>query len=295
MQPRRYGPFPYQPIGRRKAWNWPNGARLALWVIPNLEIFHLDVPMPGDAQERPKPGDAVPAVRQWAQRDYGNRVGIWRVMDVLERRGIRATAALNSDICLDMPEIVEACGSLNWEIIGHGKTNSLRVNEVPPDREKILIRECLDTIEKATGKRPVGWLGSGLQESWHTLDNLIDNGCRYVADWVNDDQPYPMDVDGRRIHSIPYPFELNDSAALLRNKLSMPEFERMIRDTFEVLYAEGEHAGRVMAISLHPFVIGHPHRIPTLDRALEWIMGHEGVWAATGSEILDAYLEATGG
>ena len=293
MQPRRYGPFPFEPITHRKPWAWPNGARLALWIIPNVEIFHLDVRMPGDAQERPRDTDPIPAVRHWAQRDYGNRVGIWRIMEVLERHRVRATVALNSDICLHMPAIVEECLRLDWELIGHGRTNSQRLNEVSPEEERVLIRDCFDTIEQASGRRPIGWLGSGLQETWHTLDNLIDNGCRYVADWVNDDQPYRMDVEGREIVSIPYPFELNDSAALLRNKLSMPEFERMIRDTFDVLYREGETSARVMPISLHPFVMGHPHRIATLDRALDYILSHPGVWAATGSEIVDAYIAAT--
>lgn len=290
MEPRRYGPFPFSPITKRPPLKWPGGARIALWIIPNIEIFHLNVRMPGDAQERPKDTDPIPAVRHWSQRDYGNRVGIWRIMEVLERHGVRATAALNSDICADMPIIFEECMRLGWEIIGHGKTNSLRLNEVGPDAERALIRECLDTITAATGKRPVGWLGSGLQETWHTLDNLIDCGCRYVADWVNDDQPYVMNVDGRKIVSMPYPFELNDSAALLRNKWPMTEFERMIKDTFDVLYREGAASGRVMAISLHPFVIGHPHRIAVLDRALEYILSHAGVWPATGSEIVEAYL-----
>jgi len=295
MDKRKYGPFSFSPIAKRPPLKWPNGARVALWVVPNIEIFHLDVPMPGDSQERPKGGDPVPAVRQWAQRDYGNRVGVWRILDVMAKHGVRATVALNADICLHMPEIIEACNAAGWELMGHGRTNTHRVNEIAPEAEREMVRSVFDIIEQGSGKRPVGWLGSGLQETWHTLDYLIENGCKYVADWVNDDQPYWMDVDGKPLLSVPYSFEVNDSAALWRNKQSMPEFERMIKDTFDVLYAEGEQSGRVMCISLHPFVMGQAHRIGTLDRALEYIMSHPDVWAATGSEIADAYIEAMGG
>ncbi|MBB3148545.1 peptidoglycan/xylan/chitin deacetylase (PgdA/CDA1 family) [Phyllobacterium trifolii] len=295
MEARKYGPFPFSSITKRPAWKWPNGSKLALWVVPNIEIFHLNVAMPGDSQERPKGGDAIPAVRQWAQRDYGNRVGVWRMLNVMAKHGVRGTVALNAEVCLDMPEIIEACGAAGWELMGHGRTNTHRVNEIPPAEEREMVRSVFDIIEKSSGKRPVGWLGSGLQETWNTLDYLVENGCKYVADWVNDDQPYWMDLQGKPLMSVPYSFEVNDSAALWRNKQSMPEFERMIRDTFDVLYEEGEESGRVMCISLHPFVMGQAHRIGVLDRALEYIMSKPGVWAATGSEIAEAYATATGG
>jgi allantoinase len=291
VKPQKYGPFPYTPITRRAPIQWPDKVRLPLWIIPNVEVFHLDVAMPGDAQERPGASATIPAVRQWAQRDYGNRVGIWRIIDVMKKHGMRATVALNSDICLHMPVMIEEFVRNDWELIGHGRTNSQRVTEVPANEEGALIKDVFDTIEKVGGRRPIGWLGSGLQETWNTLDHLLDNGCRYVADWVNDDQPYVMGLDGRSMVSIPYPFELNDSVAFMRNKYSVPEFERMICDTFDVLYAESAHSARVMAISLHPFVIGHPHRIGLLDRALRYIMSHQGVWPATGTEIFEAYRD----
>ena len=157
-----------------------------------------------------------------------------------------------------------------------------------------MIREVFDTIEQSCGKRPIGWLGSGLQETWRTLDYLLDNGCRYLSDWVNDDQPYMLNVGGRPLVSVPYSFEINDSAAMWRNKQSSLEFEFMIKETFDVLYGEGEKSARVMCISVHPFIIGQPNRIGALDRALQYIRSHSDVWCATGSEIMDAYLEATG-
>jgi peptidoglycan/xylan/chitin deacetylase (PgdA/CDA1 family) len=124
------------------------------------------------------------------------------------------------------------------------------------------------------------------------LDFLLDNGCRYIADWVNDDQPYMMNVGGKPLVSVPYSFELNDSAATWRNKQSNADFEEMIRDSFDVLYREGAESARVMCLSLHPFIIGQSHRIGVLDRALDYIRSHEGVWCATGSEIMEAYLKA---
>jgi len=152
------------------------------------------------------------------------------------------------------------------------------------------VGESLATIEKHSGKRPVGWLGAGLQESWNTLDHLVAEGCTYVADWVNDDQPYTMRVGGKTIVSVPYSYELNDASAIVRSKQTPGEFERMIKDQFDVLYAEAATSGRVMAICLHPFVMGQPHRIGALKRALEHIDRFEGVWKATGAEIAEQYL-----
>lgn len=290
MKPAPYGPFPYSPINRRPRYRLPGGARLALWVVVNIEFFALDKPMPGDSNERPKPTDHTPMVRHWAQRDYGNRVGVFRLMDVLEAHGIRATVALNSAVCDHYPQIVEECVKRGWEIMGHCRTNTERVTEVPPEEERALIRESLDRIQRATGTRPVGWLGAGLQETWNTLDHLIAEGCTYVADWVNDDQPYVMDVGGRQIVSVPYSYELNDLAAIVRSKYTPDEFERMIRDQFDVLWREGGDSARVMAICLHPFLMGQPHRVGALQRALAFIDTFDGVWKATGSEIADGYL-----
>jgi allantoinase len=295
MKPAPYGPFPYSPLNRRPKLELPGGARLALWVVTNIEFFALDKPMPGDGNERPKPGDHTPMVRHWAQRDYGNRVGVYRVMDALSAHGIRSTVALNSAVCDHHPQLVEDCVKLGWEMMGHCRTNTERVTEVPPGEERALIGESLARIAQATGKRPVGWLGAGLQETWHTLDHLAAEGCLYVADWVNDDQPYAMQLDGGTLVSVPYSYELNDLAAIVRSKYTAGEFERMIKDQFEVLWREGAKSARVMAISLHPFLIGQPHRIGALERALAHISKFDGVWKATGEEIARHYLQTLKG
>jgi peptidoglycan/xylan/chitin deacetylase (PgdA/CDA1 family) len=180
-------------------------------------------------------------------------------------------------------------------MMGHNRTNTERLNEVPAEEERGLIRESLERIARATGRRPVGWLGSGLQETWNTLDHLAAEGCLYVADWVNDDEPYAMDIGGRTLVSVPYSYELNDMAAIVRSKYTPGEFERMIRDQFDVLWREGARSGRVMAICLHPFIMGQPHRIGALQRALAYIDQFDGVWKATGEEIARHYLDTLKG
>jgi allantoinase len=286
MKPRPYGPFPFSPIIRRPKLTWPDGARVALWVIPNIEFFSL--------QERPAGYGAVtqiPDVMMWSERDYGNRVGVWRLMEVLDRYGIRASAALNSLLCEHHPVIVEEGDKRKWEWMGHNESNTRRLNEAPPGEEAQIISRTFATIERATGMRPKGWLSSGLQETWDSLDLLAAEGCRYVCDWCNDDQPYLMNLDGgRRLVSVPYPQQTNDKPAYERLCVSPAEFRDMICRTFDVLYREGADSGRVLAIALHPYISGVPHRIGALDAALEYICRHAGVWRSTGAEIAEFYL-----
>ena len=284
VKPTRYGPFPYSPIVRRPPFSWPNGARVTVWVIPNVEFFALDEQIPAAAGG----GGKVPDVPGWAVRDYGNRIGIFRIMEVLDRYGIRGTAALNSDLCEVHPEIIEEAVKRKWEFMGHNESNTRRLNEAAPGEQEGIVRRTFDTIEKATGVRPKGWLGSGLQETWDTLDHLVAAGADYVADWVNDDQPYRMNLEsGRELISVPYSLELNDKPAFEKKMRTAEEFDTMIRRQFDVLWREGATQGRVMAIALHPYLTGMPHRIGALDSALEYVCSHEGVWLATGSEIAD--------
>ena len=290
MKPGRYGPFRYVPAPARPRLEWPDGARVALWVNPNVEFFGLDDVMPGNVNERVAREHAkVPNVRNWSVRDYGNRVGVWRLMEVLSGYGIRASAALNSAVCDHHPEVIDEAVRLGWELIGHNETNALRLNEMVPEQERAAIRTTIDRIEKASGKRPVGWLGAGLAETWNTLDYLSDAGIRYVCDWVNDDQPYTMDAGNPRLVSLPYSVQTNDVPAYFDMKVSVPEFEMMLRRQFDVLYREGERTGKVMAIAVHPFVTGQPHRVIALERALDYICSHDGVWKATGWEIVQHY------
>jgi peptidoglycan/xylan/chitin deacetylase (PgdA/CDA1 family) len=235
-------------------------------------------------------GEKVPTLRAWGVRDYGNRVGVFRVMDVLDRYDIRATASLNADLCDHHPEIVEDAVRLNWEFLGHNRTNATFLNAIPAEQERELIRYCTEKLRQATGKRPLGWLSSGMAETWDTLDHLIAEKYLYVTDWVNDDQPYRITVNGQQIVYLPYSYESNDMAQIIVRHAAIDDFELMLRRAFDVLYREGAASARVMAICIHPFVTGVPHRIGALDRALRYICNHNYVWLATGEEIVRAYL-----
>jgi len=285
MEPQRYGPFAYTPINRRPKLIWPDGNHVALWIVPNIETFPLSEPVPGGT-------GVVPDVINWAPRDYGARVGVFRLMDTMSKHGMRGTVALNSEVCADYPEIIEDALALNWEFMGHNQSNSRYLHTVDDATGREIVAATLDQIEAATGARPKGWLSSGLQQNWTTLDALIDGDVKYVADFINDDQPYLMNVDGRQICSIPYSGEINDLPQCLRMNKSAEEFGNMICRQFDTLYRESVESGsgRVMAICLHPFIIGVPHRIGALDDALSYIFGHDGVWKATGSEIIEHYL-----
>ena len=284
MKPGAYGPFPYSPIIRRPRIEWPNGARLALWIIPNVEFFALNERVP------PNPQEKLPDVPTWSVRDYGNRIGVFRLMRVLDRYNFRATVALNSDLCAHHPIIIEEGRARQWEWMGHNESNARRLNQLPDGQEPRVIRNTLDTIERATGQRPSGWLGSGLQETWDTLDHLVAAGCHYVADWTNDDQPYVMSLEGgRELVSVPYTYDINDKQAYERDHRTPAEFQDMICRQFDVLYEEGEESGQVMAIVVHPYLTGQPYRIGALDKALDYICRHAGIWLATGSEIVRHY------
>ncbi len=283
MKPARYGPFPYSPIIHRPPLHWPNGAHVALWIIPNIEFFALDEKVPPAAGGTSVP---VPDVPTWSSRDYGNRVGVFRLMELLDRHGIRATVALNSELCVEHPAIIEEGNKRKWEWMGHCESNTRRLNAAPPGDELRIIKNSLATIERATGARPRGWLGSGLQETWDTLDLLAAEGCDYVCDWTNDDQPYLMTLDsGQTLVSVPYSHEINDKPAFEKFHRTAKEFGEMICRQFDVLYREGATSVRVMAIAIHPYLTGVPHRIDAFDAALRYIGQHGGVWKTTGTEI----------
>ena len=195
----------------------------------------------------------MPDIPSWSARDYGNRVGVFRLMQVMDRHGIRGTVALNSDLCAHHPEIIEEGQKLGWEWMGHCESNTRRLNEAPPGEERGIIRRTLRHHREGDRHAAAGWLGSGLQETWNTLDLLAAAGCEYVCDWTNDDQPYLMTLDGgRQLVAMPYSHEINDKPAFEKFHRTADEFREMICRQFDVLYREGAESGRVMAIALHP-------------------------------------------
>ncbi|SFK91746.1 MULTISPECIES: polysaccharide deacetylase family protein [Amycolatopsis] len=276
--------FTYSPISERPAITWPGGARVAVYVGLNVEHFLVDRPStsiwPGSA-------NLVPDPLNYGWRDYGARVGIWRTIESLDRHGIRASVLLNSAVAHHYPQIIEAGRARNWAWLAHGRTNSILHTGMERDEERQFLTDVIDTIATATGQRPRGWMGPGLTETFHTPELLAELGLSYVLDWTNDDQPYPLTVPG--MISVPYSVELND-LILFGKGCSGPEFVRMVRDQYEQLHADSEHSGRVMALALHPFVIGQPFRHKYLDQALEFLAGQEGAWLTTSDEIAEEYL-----
>ena len=284
--PREHGRFDYSAIVDRPVLRWPNGARVALWVIPNIEHFLFDRPSTRMADGAL---GLNPDVLNYSWRDYGVRVGIWRMMEVMEKYRVKGTVALNSDVCHHYPRIIEAGKKLGWEWMGHGVTNSILFRDQSEAEEREQIYESVTTITNSIGKAPRGWLSPALSETVRTLDILAENGIEYVGNWVNDDQPYPMRVKKGSMISMPYSTELNDIPALLGLHQSPERFGQMICDQFDVLYEDGATTGRVMSICLHPFLVGHPHRSKYFAKALAHVTSRQEVWVTTGSEIVDWY------
>ncbi|WP_063050287.1 polysaccharide deacetylase family protein [Nocardia arthritidis] len=280
--------FGYSPIVDRPSLRWPGNARVAFYIGLNVEHYQVDRPstsiFPGTAGLAPDP-------LNYGWRDYGARVGIWRVIEVLDRHGIRASALLNSDVAEHYPQIVAAGVRRNWAWLAHGKNNSIFQADLPPDEERAYLADVVTTIERATGRRPRGWMGPALTESFLTPSLLAELGLGYVLDWTNDDQPYPLSVPG--LLSVPYSVELNDNTLFLGKATSGPDFVRIVRDQLDQLYAESAGSGRVMALALHPFVIGQAFRIKYLDQALDYVASHPGVWLTTSDEIAEHYEGAS--
>jgi allantoinase len=284
--PTEHDRFDYSPIIDRPRLSWPNGARVAVWVIPNIEHFLFDRP-----STRLTNLPVNPDVLNYSWRDYGVRVGIWRMMEVMERYGVKGTVALNSDVCARYPRIIEEGKKLGWEWMGHGNNNSTLFAGQSEPEERALIKHVVTTISKSVGKAPRGWLSPALSETMRTLDILAENGIEYVGNWVNDDQPYPMRVKKGSMIAMPYSVEINDIPALLDLHQSPETFGQMICDQFDVLYEDGAQTGRVMSICLHPFLVGYPHRSKYFAKALHHITSRQEVWLTTGGAIVDWYKE----
>jgi peptidoglycan/xylan/chitin deacetylase (PgdA/CDA1 family) len=273
--------FGYSPIIERPQLTWPDGKRVAFYIGLNIETF-----LPGKASTSIWPLELSPDPLNHGWRDYGARVGIWRTIEILDKYGVRASALLNSMVAEQNPQIIEAGVERDWAWLAHGKTNSVLHTGLELAQERQELTEIVDAIESATGQRPTGWMGPGLTETINTPALLAELGLEYVLDWTNDDQPYRLKVPG--MLSVPYTVELNDLVLFPRG-LTGPDFLQMVKDQYDVLRADSEHSGRVMALALHPFVIGQPFRAKYLDLALDYITSQPDVWLTTSDEIAMHY------
>jgi allantoinase len=280
--------YDYSAITKRDAFELPGKARVALWLGINIEYFDIGGTEFATAGRFDSP---PPDVFDYAPRDYGNRVGIWRLMELLDHHHLKASVLLNSDVCEHYPIIVEEGRKRDWEFLGHCTSNSILLGGKGEAEERSIISTTLHVIEKSCGQRPLGWLSPALQETFNTPDILSEEGVKYVCDWCCDDQPFPMNVKKGTMISVPYSLELNDIPAFIDHHLTPAQFREMIVDQFDTLYREGAEQARVMCIALHPFLIGQPFRIGWLDKALKYIKGHEDVWFVRSRDIAAWYYE----
>ena len=281
--------IPYSPIHVRSPLTLPGGARLVVWVIVNVEEWNPREPLPRTVLSPPAGGAPMPDIPNWAWHEYGNRVGFWRMLEIFDRLSLPAGLAINGSAIQAYEPIARAAVDRRWEFIGHG-FGQKNMQKVPDERED--IRKTTDAIHAFTGRAPRGWLGPGLTETWDTPDILAEHGYEYVCDWVLDDQPVRMKTTSRPLISIPYTQECNDVAMMLIQHHPAEEYRRRAIDQFEQLYADSETSARVMALVVHPYIMGAPHRLRYFRDAVEHITSKPGIVIWTGEQILDWYLSA---
>ncbi|GAA5264288.1 hypothetical protein ACOSOMT5_P0708 [Acidiphilium sp. MT5] len=281
---------PYLPITMRPKLHLPNNARIAVWTIVNVENWDPQGAMPRTVLPPPMGQALLPDLPNWAWHEYGMRVGFWRFLDVLGRRNIKASFAVNGTCCTLYPEVCIAARDAGWDFMGHGFVQK-PMHKVEDQRAE--IAKTIKAITELTGKPPRGWESPGLTETRETADLLVEAGIEYVADWVLDDQPIALHTKHGPITSVPYTVEINDVVISAIQQQPSDEILRRGRDQFDRLWQEGQEAPRVMAISIHPYLTGVPHRIKYLEALYDYILGHQGVVMWTGAEILDWYLGQT--
>ncbi len=278
----------YSPIAARPPLKLPGGARMVVWTIVNVEEWDIDRPMPRTVLTPPAGGTPKPDIPNWAWHEYGNRVGFWRMLEVLDEFEIRAALAINGTAIARYDAISRAAMEREWEFMGHGYTQR-NMQAVENERED--IRKTTEAIRGATGRAPRGWLGPGLTETWETPDILAEEGYEYVCDWVLDDQPVWLKTKSRPIVSVPYTQECNDVAMMLIQHHTAAEYYDRAMDQFEQLYDDSRDSARVMALVVHPYIMGAPHRLKYYRKALKSIRKQSDVLFWTGEQILDWYVK----
>ncbi len=282
------GRYEYSPWNDRPKITWPNGARVAFWVAPNIEFYEMDPPPNAQQAAWQRP---VPDVMNYSHRDYGNRAGIWRLFEVMDRYNIRGSVSLNVAVCDHHPEVIEACVKRDWELFSHGVYNTRYTYGMDEAQEREMIEDVFATIERASGQKVAGWLSPALTNTERTIDLLAEYGVKYTCDFFHDDQPQPVKVKSGKLISVPYSLEMNDVLVYMMQQASPRRYTEMLKAQFDQLYEEGAESGTVMCIPLHPYLVGQPHRIEPFAEALEYITGHDDVWVTTGREIADYYYE----
>jgi peptidoglycan/xylan/chitin deacetylase (PgdA/CDA1 family) len=276
----------YSAIVDRKPLKLPGGARLAFWSIVNYEVWDIAKPMARQVLPAPTGVPLIPDVPNWSWHEYGMRVGCWRFFDLFARLGIRPTLAINARVCEDYPRVAEQARRDGWEFMGHSYEQGPIHQE--PDQMAMILR-TLDTLERACGARPIGWLGPGLTQTYETPDLLAQAGIRYIGDWVYDDEPTTIRTTHGPLVTLPYSVELNDIPMMIVQHHESDYLLKRAIDQFDRLYAEGEHRAKIMALAIHPYISGQPHRIKYLESIYDYVGAFDGVLHWNGVEILKWY------
>jgi allantoinase len=280
---------PYSAIVDRPPLTLPNGARIVIWTVVNLEFWSIARPMARQVLPAPTGERLLPDVPNWAWHEYGMRVGFWRFFDLFGRLGIRPTLSINARVCETYERVASAARAAAWEFMGHA-WEQMPIHKV--DDQRAMIAKSLDTLERFAGARPRGWLGPGLTQTYETPELLVEAGIEYIGDWVYDDEPTEIRTNSGPLVTLPYSVELNDIPMMLVQHHESSYFTTRCRDSFERLYQEGAERAKIMAIAIHPYISGQPHRIKYLEAIYDHINRHAGILHWNGVEILDWYRRA---
>jgi peptidoglycan/xylan/chitin deacetylase (PgdA/CDA1 family) len=279
----------YSAIVDRPPLRLPERARLVLWPIVNLEVWDINRPMPRQVLPAPTGAPLLPDVPHWSWHEYGMRVGVWRFFDLFRARGIKPTLAINARVCEDYVRVAEEARREAWEFMGHAY-DQMPIHKHENQRD--MINRSMDILERFTGKRPLGWLGPGLTQTYETPELLAAAGVKYIGDWVYDDEPDIIRTANGPLVTLPYTVELNDIAMMIVQHHESDYLLRRAIDAFDRLYAEGEHRAKVMAVAIHPYISGQPHRIKYLEAIYDYAAKFDGVLHWNGEQILEWYLKA---
>ena len=277
----------FSPIVDRPPLKLPDGLRIIVWPIVNLEVWEIERVMARQILPAPTGRELVPDIPNWAWHEYGMRVGFWRLKAFLDKMGIRPTLSINAGVCESYPAVASAARDAGWEFMGH---SFVQMPTHKLDDQEATIQKSLDTCERFTGKRPIGWLGPGLTQTYETPELLTKHGIKYCGDFVFDDEPCVMKTDNGELVTLPYTVELNDIPMMVVQHHESEYFTRRVLDQFDRLYMEGEERAKIIAVAVHPYISGVPHRIKYFEKAFETMTAKPGVAFWTGEEIYEWFM-----
>jgi peptidoglycan/xylan/chitin deacetylase (PgdA/CDA1 family) len=273
---------PYSAIVDRPPLSLPGGARIVFWTIVNLEVWDISRPMARQVIPAPTGQVLLPDVPNWSWHEYGMRVGVWRFFDLYRRLDLRPTLSINARVCDDYERVAAEARDAGWEFMGHA-WEQMPIHKV--EDQRAMIHRSMDRLEGFTGKRPVGWLGPGLTQTFETPELLAGAGVRYIGDWVYDDEPTVISTANGPLVTLPYSVELNDIPMMIVQHHESAYWKGRVMDQFRRLHAEGAERPKIVAVAIHPYVSGQPHRIRYLEEVYEEVSAFDGVLHWNGEEI----------